>query len=385
MNRMPQKVDLAIVGAGIVGLACALAAVRRGLSVVIVERDAAPCGASIRNFGFVTVSGQERSEIWPRARRSRDIWLQVAAETGIPIEQRGLTLIAQRPAAAAILEAFMRTGMAEGCELLGPAAGRRHCGGLNPKQLAAVLTSPHELRIESRTAIPKLCAWLEQARGVRFLWNTAVHGVDGAGVATARGPIAAGSIVVCPGDDLATLFPERLATHRVSRCRLQMLRLESPGFTLPGAVMSDLSLLRYGGFAHLPEAATLRALLEHQQGEFLSHGIHLIIAQSADGSLVVGDSHHYDTADLPFDAAGVERLILQEFRNVSGAPAPPVRERWSGTYAVAPERAVLIDAPDAHVRLVVITSGIGASTGFAIGEEVINDLFEPDSKETQTS
>jgi hypothetical protein len=37
---------------------------------------------------------------------------------------------------------------------------------------------------------------------------------------------------------------------------------------------------------------------------------------------------------------------------------------------------VLIEAPSPRVRLVVVTSGIGASTGFAIGEEAINDLFE---------
>ena len=52
-----------------------------------------------------------------------------------------------------------------------------------------------------------------------------------------------------------------------------------------------------------------------------------------------------------------------------------VRKRWTGTYAVADERAVLIDAPSLRVRVIVVTSGVGASTGFAIGEEVISELF----------
>ena len=349
----------------------------------MLERDAGPRGASIRNFGFVTVSGQERSTVWPRAQRSRAIWQEVATAAGIAIEQRGLWLAARRPVAAAVLEAFMRTDMAAGCELLDAATARRRCPGLKAPELAAVLTSPYELRIESRRAVPRLCDWLREVHGVEFRWNTAVHAVEDSGVATARGPVAADAVIVCPGDDLVTLFPGRLAAYAVSRCRLQMLRLESPGFTLPGTVMSDLSLLRYGGFAQLPEATALRTLLETQQGEYLAHGIHVIIAQSADGSLVVGDSHHYETADQPFDDAGVERLILQEYRRISGSPAPAVRERWSGTYAVAPDRALLVDAPGPRVRLVIITSGIGASTGFAIGEEVINELF--DSTETHTS
>jgi D-hydroxyproline dehydrogenase subunit beta len=60
---------------------------------------------------------------------------------------------------------------------------------------------------------------------------------------------------------------------------------------------------------------------------------------------------------------------------VIGHPPPPVRERWTGTYAVANNRLVLIEAPAPNVRLVLVTSGIGASTGFAIGEEVIGELF----------
>ena len=380
MIRLPEKFDLAVVGAGIVGLACALAAARRGLSVVVLERSAGARGASIRNFGFVTVSGQERTAIWPRARRSREVWEEVARSAGIPVVQRGLWLAAQRPEAADVLAAFIESGMASGCELLDPAAARRRCPQLAPRDLAAVLVSPHELRVESRTAIPRLAAWLAEAHGVVFRWNTAVRSVDDTGVDTPQGRVHAATIAVCPGDDLVTLFPERLAHHAVSRCRLQMLRLASPGYTLPGTVMSDLSLLRYGGFAQLPQAQALRSLLEAHQGEYLAHGIHLIIAQSADGSLVVGDSHHYEAADQPFAEAVIERLILQEYRSVCGSVAPPVLERWAGTYAVAPDRALLLDAPAPNIRLVVVTSGIGASTGFAIGEEVIDGLF--DQKET---
>jgi len=49
--------DLAVVGAGIVGLGCALAAARAGKRVAVIDRDAQANGASVRNFGFVTVTG----------------------------------------------------------------------------------------------------------------------------------------------------------------------------------------------------------------------------------------------------------------------------------------------------------------------------------------
>lgn len=370
-----KEFDLAVVGAGIVGLSCALAAARRGLKVIVIERNSRARGASVRNFGLVTVTGQDRDTVWHRARRSREVWREVAAKAGIPIVQQGLWVAAQRPESAALLDAFMRSDMAEGCRLLGPSAARRQCPELRTPGLKAAFCSPHELRVESREAIPMLTDWLARDHGVEFRWETAVHAVEPPRLDTSRGPLSAAAVVVCPGDDLVTLFPERLAAARVGRCTLQMLRLESPGFALPGTVMSDLSLLRYGGFASLPEAGVLRRRLESEQSEYLRHGIHLIIAQGPDGSLIVGDSHHYDPAAEPVADEGVYRLIFDEYRAVTGRPPPAVRARWTGTYATASDGAVLIDAPSLRTRLVVVTSGVGASTGFAIGEEVIGGLF----------
>jgi FAD dependent oxidoreductase TIGR03364 len=375
MKESPQAFDLAIVGAGIVGLSCALAAARRKLKVVVIERDARALGASVRNFGLITVTGQERDGIWPRARRSREVWLEVAARAGISIVGQGLWVAARRPESSALLESFLRTDMADGCRLLTPSEARQRCPDLLTLGLYAVLWSPHELRLESRDALPKLADWLARAYGVEFRWQTAVHAIDPPRIETSRGPIHAAATIVCPGDDLVSLFPERLAAARVGVCTLQMLRLESPGFTLPGTVMSDLSLLRYGGFASLPEAAALRRRLESEQAEYIREGIHLIVAQSSDGSLVVGDSHRYDPGTAPFADEAVYDLILEEYAAAFGRPPPAVRERWSGSYATAPTGAVLVDSPLPRVRLVVITSGIGASTAFAIGEEVVTDLM----------
>jgi D-hydroxyproline dehydrogenase subunit beta len=372
---LPRAFDIAVVGAGIVGLSCALAAARRGLKVVVIERDERALGASVRNFGLVTITGQERDAVWHRARRSREVWQEVARAAGITIAGQGLWVVAQRVESAAVLEAFMRTDMAEGCELLGPAAARRRAPGLQTTALHAVLWSPHELRVESRDAIPALAGWLVREHGVTFRWGTAVRAVDPPRLDTSRGPVFARTAAICPGDDLVTLFTEQLGRAGIGRCTLQMLRLESPGFNLPATVMSDLSLVRYGGFAGLAEAGALRRRLESEQREYLGHGIHLIIAQGSDGSLIVGDSHHDTRAAGPFAAERVYDLLLDEYRAVTGTQPPAVRERWTGSYAVAKDRVVLIEAPSPATRLVVVTSGVGASMGFAIGEEVVADLL----------
>ncbi len=373
---MREKFDLAVVGAGILGLAHALAAVRRGKSVVVIDRDARANGASIRNFGFITVTGQERGATWRRAMRSRDVWAEVAPQAGIRIEQEGFLLLGRRPEARAVVEAFLETEMGEDCRALEPAKVARAYPMLQPEACSVGLYSPHERRVESRDAIPRLAAWLAERHGVTFLRDTAVTAVEPTRLKTSHGDVEAEAIVVCPGDDLATLLPERIAAQNLTRCKLQMLRVAppEPGWRLPCPVMTDLSLGRYLGYAALPAAAALRARLAAEQPDHLANGIHLIVVQSADGSLVVGDSHHYAPTPDPFASDEVDGLILDEYARTIGPGRPRVLERWTGTYASAPG-PMFIDRPAARVRLVMVTSGTGASTGFAIAEETIADLY----------
>lgn len=370
---MAERFDLAVVGAGICGLAHALAAARLGKRVVVIDRDAQANGASIRNFGFVTVTGQQRGEGWRRAMRSRDVWAEVASAAGIEVVHRGLVVAVRRQEARAVLEAFLATEMGEGCALLEPAAVRARFPVL--KDVAAALYSPHEIRVESRTAIPRLARWLEEAHGVTFLRGRAVHAVEPPHLTTSAGAVSADAVVVCPGDDLASLFPERLAAYGLTRCKLHMIRLAPIRGPIDTAVMSDLGLVRYLGYAELPEAGALRRVLKAEQGDHLANGVHLIVVRSADGSLVVGDSHHYAPTPDPFAPESVDRLILDEMQAVMETGEIRIVERWTGTYASSSDRLAIVDRPADAVRLVLITSGTGASTSFAIGEEVIAELF----------
>ena len=372
---MAGSFDIAIIGAGIIGLAHALAAAKAGKRVVVIERDPRANGASIRNFGFVTVTGQERGEMWSFARRARDVWAEVAPQAGIAVEQTGLILTVRRPEAVGVVDAFLKTEMGEGCEWLDGAQFRRRTPEIAADDAIGAMYSPHEIRVESRTALPKLVTWLKAAHGVTFLTETAVHSVAPPRIETSRGRVEAAAAIVCPGDDFATLFPDRIAARRVRRCRLSMLRLASPGFRLPASVMSDLSLIRYAGYAALPQAAALREVVATCEAAAVANGVHLIVVQSADGSLVVGDSHHYDDLPPPFAPVQAETCILEEFARATGLPPPPVIERWVGTYAVADGSNFFIDAPSDNVRLVMVTTGAGASTGFGIAERTIAELF----------
>ena len=369
--NMTTNYDVIVVGAGIVGLAHAYTAAQRGLKVLVLERDAECMGASIRNFGFVTVTGQRAGAHWARARRTRDIWKDIAEQAGIDVLHTGLWLTARRPAAHAVLEAFMQTDMSAGCELLTASEAQQRHAALQSNGLQSVLYSPHELRVESRTAIPRLAAWLAQAKGVDFRFGEAVVAIDAPRVRTTQGDYRAERVAVCtnapPGDLFAPVWAER----GVQQCQLQMLRVQpQAGFRLCGSVMGDLSMVRYEGYAALPEAQRLRAQLQVEEPESLRHGIHLIVVQSADGTLVVGDSHLYGAAPAPFASEAVDRLILRHLHETLKLTESTVVERWVGTYPSWSAAPCIVHAPNDAVRAVAVTSGSGASTAFALAEEV---------------
>jgi D-hydroxyproline dehydrogenase subunit beta len=373
---MNPKTDVLVVGAGIVGLAHALTAVRRGLTVRVLDRDAQANGASVRNFGFVTVTGQQAGDTWRRARRSRDVWAEMAPQAGIAVAHQGLLVAAHRPEAESLLQAFVRTEAGAECRLLTPAEAQARVAVLRTDGLRAALWSPHELRVESRDAIPRLAAWLQSAHGVDIRRSVQALFIDPPAIETTAGRFEADTVIVCPGDDFLGLYSQRIAAYGLTRCALQMMRVV-PGtpMRLGAAVMSDYGLVRYLGYAELEPAVALRRAIERDEPEMLEHGVHLIAVQSPhDDSLVVGDSHHYATTPLPFGRDDVDRLILRELDRVLELPDRSIVQRWIGTYATSPDRTMLIDKPSARVRVVIVTSGTGASTAFGIAEDVFAEL-----------
>lgn len=371
MNK--NAFDVVVVGAGIVGLAHALEARRRGLSVAVIERDHRCVGASIRNFGFVTVTGQSAGATWDRARRSRDVWADVAPQAGIAVLHKGLWLLAQRPLAWDVIEAFAETEMGRECELHTAASAAGLAPELRTDGAAGALYSPHELRVESRQAIPLLARWLELAQGVTFLYGEEVLEVDTGEVRTASRRFQAERIVLCPGTELNGVALPFLAGYSLALTRLQMLRVRpEPGFRLSAAVMSDLSLVRYRGYAALPQAQPLLAQLQEEEAQSLADGIHLIVVQSADGTLVVGDSHHNAASPEPFASEAVDRDILRHLRLTLELMQAEVVERWTGVYPTGIAQDCLIEAPSDSLRVVVVSSGTGASTAFGIAQDTFN-------------
>lgn len=370
MHEVTQA-DVVIVGAGILGLAHAHEALKRGNSVIVIDRDERCLGASIRNFGFVTVSGLRGGDIWRRAVYSRDEWLNIAPEAGIDIEHRGTWLLVRHPMAWSVAEAFAATEMGEEVELVDRSQLSLRAPLLDDQEAVGALYSPHEVRVESVTAIPALTRWLGE-RGARFLWGEEVLAAEEGSVWTSIREIRGQRVVLCPGNSLSGIGQEYLAPYDITFSKLQMLRVvpRSP-VRFDAAVMNDLSLARYQGYADLPEAQAWGDYLDEHEPVLRAAGIHLIAVQSADGSVVIGDSHDYGNDPDPFSSEAVDRMILDQFRSTTCVKEVDVISRWVGVYPTA-EVDCVIEAPSPQQRIVVVTSGKGASTGFGIAKDVFD-------------
>lgn len=371
----PHPVDLAVVGAGIVGLAHAVDAADRGMRVAVVERDARAVGASLRNFGHICTTPQTGRAL-EYAWSAREKWLRLAEQAGFEISRAGTVVVARTAAELGVLEEFAAERGAEQVRLLDRAGTARHFppAGEAGSDIVGGAHLPLDLRVDPRAAIPAVAAWLA-SRGVEFVWNTQVGAISEGVVHTARGDLAATAIVHAAGHDIDRLFPVIAEENGVRRCRLQMLEVAPPGdIRIEPAVLTGYSMLRYGGLAATASAAAVRREITDRAPETLDAVMNLMLTQRPDGSVVLGDTHHYARTHLPFDDEDIADLVLREGARLFSARRLSVRRRWRGVYADSPDTDFLVAAPAAGIRVVSVTSGIGMTTALGLAPPVVDRL-----------
>lgn len=362
--------DLIIVGAGIVGLAHAVAAVRRGLSVRIIERDARAVGASVRNFGHCCLTAQP-DEHQAMAENSRDGWLRTSAAAELGAREAGAYAVARNGAELAVLEEFAATrddvALLTATEIAEALTG----GTRQPAGLLGGAYFPRDLRVDPRVTVARLAAWLE-GQGVRIDWRTACLGTGDGVVHTSRGELRAEHVLVCVGHDVDRLFPAVADAAGLVRCALQMALVDGPvGYASHAAVLTGTSMLRYGGLAAMPSASEVRCLLPDELLEMVAN---VMCAPRPDGTLLVGDSHAYDLAHEPFLDESISQRLLDEVAAVFGLPGLRVRQRWQGVYASCPDQDLLVEPVDERTTVVSVTSGVGMTLSFGLGEQTLSTL-----------
>ena len=373
-----NRVDVAIVGAGIVGLAHAYLAARSRRSVAVFERNPAALGASIRNFGMIWPIGQPAGRLHQMALRSREIWLEVLQQASLPFFETGSLHVAYREDEAAVGQEFSQKAPSLGyeCSWLSPEETLTRTRAVRSEGLLGALWSPTELTVDPRQVLRALPEFLSERYGVQFHFNTAVQHVESSSLEAENQRYAADAIIVAGGDDFQTLFPECFRDAGLTRCKLQMMRTapQPQAWRLGPSLAFGLTFKHYPTFQICSTLQALKDRIASETPEFDKFGIHFMVSQNATGELIIGDSHEYGLAVNIFDDPAINRLIVDYAKTYLRVPTLEIAEQWHGVYAKHPSHPYLSFSPLPGVRVVTVTTGIGMTMSFGIAEETFGEM-----------
>ncbi len=367
--------DVAIVGAGIVGLAHALAAAKQGLKVVVFERNPRAVGASIRNFGTIWPIGQPIGSLYDRALRSRDIWLEVAPKAGFYLDRCGSLHLAYRQDEMDVLQEFADSvrDTNYAATILTPHRVTEKSAAVVTAGLLGALWSSTEITVDPRQAIEKLPDFLRAEYNVNFLFGKVVTEISHPKFMAGGEKWTCDRMFVCSGADFETLYPSVYAAANITKAKLQMMRTApQPGnWKLGPALCAGLTLTHYASFAQCRSLAALKARIESETPYFPKWGIHVMTSQTALGELTIGDSHEYGLNPEPFDKTEINEYILDYLKTFAKAPSFAIAETWHGVYAKLPGKTEFIAHPEPGVTIVNALSGAGMTLSFGLAEELL--------------
>ena len=374
---MPRRAKVAVIGGGILGLAHAYVAARRGHRVVLCERGRAATGASIRNFGMIWPIGQPSGTMHQMALRSREIWLEVLQAARLPYLPTGSLHVAYHDDESEVLREFAEIAPRAGyeCEWLDASAVLERSQAVLPNGLKGGLWSATEFTVDPRLVVSRLPEYLREL-GVAVHFGEVVTHIEPPWIETGAGSHEADITIVCSGDDFETLFPDVFRASRITRCKLQMMRTapQPGGWHLGPALAAGLTLRFYKAFQMCTALAKLKERVAREKPEYEKYLIHVLVSETADGAITLGDSHEYSACVDIFDKSEIDELILREAETFLRVPDFRVAERWHGVYSIHPEKPFFEAEPDAGIHIVTAPGGSGMTLSFGLAERTIAGL-----------
>lgn len=345
-----------VVGGGVIGTMHALFALARGASVVHLERDHVPSGATVRNFGLVWVSGRAAGRELNLALRARCLWEDIAVDVpGVGFRANGsITLINDERELEVARRAMARSDAADRAfELLPPKEIVERNPALRGEFLSGLYCG-RDAAVESRSALGALRTYMENTGRYEFLPGHELAGVTDHAAIDHRGVHHGGDhVVLCLGATLSGFGAELFDGDPLRQVRLYMAETEPLGEALTTSVANGDSFRYYPGFAEFAQA-----ILDDQPAPAADFAIQLLCQQRLHGGLTIGDTHEpevpglFETLDRPMD------VIEEAARRVIGPTMPRIERRWSGVYHQ------LVDPPANEIYFrKQVAVGVSAVTG----------------------
>jgi FAD dependent oxidoreductase TIGR03364 len=369
-----MKYDACIVGAGIVGLAHAYWAAKKGLNVVVVEKNASCQGASIRNFGLFWAIGQEE-EYSKQLAISKNVWAEFLSDTGTWHKATGSLGLAYHADELALIEEYHELNRDEHHRLLSRKEILKAHPYVNPLNLKGGLFSGNEMTMNSREAIPALSQWLTEKYQVHFLFDTMVTGNKLPKVQTNRGTLKAEKLIITSGADFEALYPSVYTEAKITKCKLHMLKTEATLPVIAPALYCATSFIQYPSFSKCESLQPIKKRIMQEQPDYIKYGINLLIAQNNHNELIIGDSHQYGDPVDPFQEEKIDHLILSGIKQMLPQVELKISQRWQGVYAKSFDQKFLVKKPEKNVLIVNALGGAGMTLSFGLAKKTVKELM----------
>jgi Glycine/D-amino acid oxidases (deaminating) len=358
---MPESFDLIIVGAGIVGAACAVECARAGLKVLVLDRGPIAGGTTAAGMGHIVVMDDSEAQ-FALTHFSRSLWQQLVPQLPADVEydpcgtlwlaadqeemvevrrkekyysERGVRVEVLNAAEVEKAEPNLRSGMAGG------------------------------LRVIDDAVVYPPCA-------TRFLLQLAAR--DGAQIRT--------------GTSVAVLLPEggvqladgsRISAHH---------SVNATGPSSP-ALTSGLPVRKRKG--HLVITDRYPAFVHHQIVELgylkSAHGsskdsVAFNIQPRKTGQVLIGSSRQFDADSTEVDQHILDRMLNRAFEYMPRLGKLSSTRVWTGHRAATPDKLPLIGPSRSSDRIWLATGheGLGITTSVGTGRLLADLLLERPSQ-----
>jgi len=204
-DTLPKRVDVVVIGGGIVGASTALELAERGHSVALCEKGNISCEQSSRNWGWVRIARRDIREM-PLMLEASKIWSGLAARTGCDTGFRRTGIVFTTSSEAAQAENARYREQLRDFQVPASLLSAKEIKDKFPEldlKLHGALFTPEDGRAEPQLA-GQAIALAARDRGANILVECAVRGLElsagrVSGVVTERGTIACDAVVLAGG------------------------------------------------------------------------------------------------------------------------------------------------------------------------------------------
>ncbi|MGP4692394.1 NAD(P)/FAD-dependent oxidoreductase [Agrobacterium cavarae] len=389
---LPEAVDVAIIGGGIIGVSAAFQLARRGVRVAVLEKGIVGGEQSGRNWGWVRLTGRDTREL-PLMLQSHAIWETLHQETGVDVgyRKRGIIYAAKTPEARARYERWAVLGREFGIDVrsLEPQDVVAFVAGMDRTTFGGIFV-PEDASAEPQLAAPAIAS-RAQRDGAFIVQQCAVRGLDIeagriAGVVTEKGRIRASTVIVAGG---------AWSSHLLSRHGLRLPQLKVLSSVMrtapvdagiePTMGFSDFTLRKRldGGYTVASSATSLVDIVP-DSFRFFRDFLPAFMMERKSLKLSFGKPFFDELIGYrhrPFDQASIfekirvldptpdaNLLTSVEAAMRTSVPAlrdVPIAQRWAGMIDTMPDVIPVISEVEALPGLIVGTGFSGH--GFGIG------------------